>query len=361
MAEVRFEGVTRRYGGAAALDDLSCVARSGGFTVFTGPPGCGKSVLLRLLVGLEYPDEGRVLIDGADVTETPPAARPVGYVPQSFALYPHLSVRKNIAYPLTLAGAPSERIEAQVAKAASLLSIEKLLDKTPDQLSGGEKQRVAVARGLSKDAQIFVLDDPLVGLDYKLRERLMADLKALRVELGATFLYATSDPLEVLTMAQDLVVIEDGRLVQSGPVEAVYAQPERAASLRLVGFPRANLVRGRWSARDVEAGPFRFPVAGMGDGRAVTVGVRPEAMAAANGAEAAEGVRLEGEVALVEDLGGEQVIYVDCAGETLTVMRNADSTSPMPALGDRLALAVDPGALIVFDGATGERLATGGA
>ncbi|NAZ37867.1 ABC transporter ATP-binding protein [Rubellimicrobium sp. CFH 75288] len=344
MAEVVFDGVCRRYGATLALDRVSLTAPDRMFTVLCGPPGCGKSVLLRLLVGLETPDAGRVLIDGQDVTDMPPARRPVGYVPQSFALYPHLSVRDNIAYPLRLARAPAARIREQVARVAELLSIGHLLDKTPDTLSGGEKQRVAVARGLSREARVFVLDDPLVGLDYKLRERLMADLKTLGAELGATFLYAASDPLETLTMAQRLAVLEGGRLVQAGPVEEVYAEPAAEAALRLVGFPRANLLAGRRREGVVEAGPLRF-AAGGPDGE-VLVGLRPEAAGPPG-----RGVAGEGVVTLVEDLGAELVVYLDCAGEALTLVRLAEEGAP--AIGTTFRFGVDPADLMLFDRATG--------
>jgi multiple sugar transport system ATP-binding protein len=356
MAEVRFDGVTVRFGDATALDGFTAVAADRAFTVLTGPPGAGKSVLLRTLVGLETPASGRVTIDGRDVTTLPPAQRPIGYVPQSFALYPHLTVRDNIGYPLQLARAPAARIAETVDRVAAMLSIDKLLDKTPDQLSGGEKQRVAVARGLARDARVFVLDDPLVGLDYKLRERLMGDLKALRIELDATFLYATSDPLEALTMAQDLLVVEGGRLVQGGPVDAVYAAPDFEASLRLVGFPRANLAAGVQAGDTVTAGPLRFRTAARGDGP-VTVGFRPEALQP--GADA--GVAIEGAVSLVEDLGGETVIYVEAGGLSLTMVRPLEATGPSPRMGERIVLSADPAALMVFDAATGRALTRGAA
>ncbi|MBE7186250.1 MAG: ABC transporter ATP-binding protein, partial [Methylobacterium mesophilicum] len=170
---VAFQSVTRTYKGRNALDGFELAVEPQSFTVICGPPAAGKSVLFRLLVGLEKPDAGRVLLAGRDITNLAPAERAIGYVPQSFALYPHLTVADNMAYPLRLAKAPREEVERRVDRAAGILSIRHLLGKTPDQLSGGEKQRVAVARGLLKDARVFVLDDPLVGLDYKLRERLM--------------------------------------------------------------------------------------------------------------------------------------------------------------------------------------------
>jgi multiple sugar transport system ATP-binding protein len=347
LAEIRFEGVTRRYDGAAALRDISLTAPDGRFTVLTGPPGCGKSVLLRLLVGLERPDSGRILLGGEDVTDAPPASRPLGYVPQSFALYPHLTVRDNIGYPLRLAGSPRARIGERVEQVAATLSIGHLLDKTPDTLSGGEKQRTAVARGLAKDARVFALDDPLVGLDYKLRERLMADLKALARDLGATVLYAASDPLETLAMAQELVVLDAGRVVQAGPVERIYAEPASEDAMRLVGFPRANLLPGHAAGGRVEAGPLAF-AARAPDGP-VTVGFRPEAPApAAPGA-----VALEGTVTLVEDLGAELVIYLDCAGTPVTLARAAEE-GPPPETGAPLRLGVAPPDLVVFTPAAGE-------
>ncbi|MGO9810479.1 MAG: ABC transporter ATP-binding protein, partial [Isosphaeraceae bacterium] len=190
MSSVAFRAVSKTYRGGAALDRFDLVVERESLTVICGPPGSGKSVLFRLLVGLETPDTGSIEIDGHDIAGLSAAQRPIGYVPQSFALYPHLRVYDNIAYPLTLARVPKDEIARRVDRAAGILSITHLLNKMPDQLSGGEKQRTALARGLLKEASLFVLDDPLIGLDFKLRERLMDELKSLRQELKATFLYA---------------------------------------------------------------------------------------------------------------------------------------------------------------------------
>ncbi len=273
-----FKSVTKSYKDRTALDRFDLEVARQSFTVLCGPPKSGKSVLFRTLVGLEKPDAGRIELDGRDITDLAPAERSIGYVPQSFALYPHLSVFDNIAYPLTLAGTPKSETARRVDRAAGLLSITHLMKKTPDQLSGGEKQRTALARGLLKDATLFVLDDPLVGLDYKLRERLMDELKGLREELKATFLYATSDSLEALTVAQRLVVLDRGRVVQHDDAIDLYHEPVNVRSLQLVGFPRANVIAGTVAAGFVTAGPLRFPApAGLGEG-AVLVGVRPEAI-----------------------------------------------------------------------------------
>ena len=350
MAAVAFRGLSKAFKGRPALDAVDLDIRPGSFTVLCGPPKSGKSVLCRILVGLEAPDAGSVSVGGRDITRLSPAARPIGYVPQSFALYPHFTVAQNIAYALTLAGVPREDVARRVERAAALLSITHLLKQTPDQLSGGEKQRTALARGLLKDAQLFVLDDPLVGLDYKLRERLMDDLKALRRDLGATFVYATSDSLEALTMAQDLVVMDAGRIVQHDDAVALYDDPRHLRSLELVGFPKANVIAGSLRGGTLEAGPLRVAAPGTRDGP-VAVGLRPEALRRGRGA----GLDGAGRVTLVEDLGGELVVYLD-AGGTPLVMAYPVTGAEAPAAEAALPFTVDPADLLLFDAATGRRL-----
>lgn len=353
MSAVRFSGISKTYGRAAALGGVDLAVERESFTVLCGPPKSGKSVLFRILVGLEKPDAGRIELDGRDVTALPPAARPVGYVPQSFALYPHLSVYDNIAYPLTLAGTAREETARRVDRAASILSITHLYKKTPDQLSGGEKQRTALARGLLKNAQVFVLDDPLVGLDYKLRERLMDELKALRADLKATFLYATSDSLEALTMAQHLVVLDAGRVVQHDEAVKLYDEPLHRRSLELIGFPQANLIEGTLSAGTVVAGPLRFAAPeGVKDGR-ILLGLRPEAIRPGRG----RGFDATGRVRLVENLGGELVVYLECAGTPLT-MGFPITSAHEPAFDSDFDFTIDPQDILLFDAASGARLAS---
>ncbi|MCG8508896.1 MAG: ABC transporter ATP-binding protein [Rhodospirillales bacterium] len=351
---VHFKNLTKRYGDLAALDDFSLDIEPGGFTVIFGPPESGKSVLFRLLVGLEFPDSGQILFDGEDITHQPPANRHIGYVPQAFALYPHMSVHDNIGYPLALARRPKEEIRERVDKAANILSINHLLGKTPDQLSGGEKQRTAVARGLLKDAKVFVLDDPLVGLDYKLREQLMDELKSLRAELNATFIYATTDPLEALIMAQDLVLIDQGRVVQKGDVEQVYLEPQHAQTLRLVGFPPANMLEGKLVGGAVKAGPFEFRLEGdAGDGD-VWVGLRPEAIHLDDSGR----LKAQSKVRLVENLGGEFVVHFESEGEPLTTAFSVMERDA-PEYGATVGISVEPADVLVFDRATGRRLGRG--
>lgn len=350
MSSLAFADVSKHYGSKAALDHFDLTVASQSFTVLSGPPKSGKSVLFRVLVGLEKPESGRILLDGQDITDLPPAARAIGYVPQSFALYPHLSVFDNIAYPLALAGARKDEMARRVDRAASLLSITHLMRKTPDQLSGGEKQRTALARGLLKDATLFVLDDPLVGLDYKLRERLMDELKTLRDELKATFLYATSDSLEALTVAQVLAVVDKGRVVQQGDVIDLYHEPKHLRVLELVGFPKANILSGTVANGTVVAGPLRFSAPdGLAQGP-LTLGIRPEAIRLGQ----SEGIRCQGRVRLVENLGSELVVYLEAEGTGLVV--SFPATAGTPAFESTVSFAIDPADVQFFDPEGGHRL-----
>jgi len=354
------DGLIRRYGDRTVLDGIDLAIAAGRTTVLTGPPESGKSVLLRLLVGLEQPDGGRLLIDGEDVAGKPGSLRRIGYVPQSFALYPHMTVRDNIAYPMRIQGASEADLRDRIARACDLLNIGPLLDKTPDQLSGGEKQRTAVARGLVSDVEIFVLDDPLVGLDYKLRERLMDDLRQMRRDLDATFVYATADPLEALAMADDLMVMDAGRVVEAGPVDRVYDEPDHLRAAELVGFPRASRIDGRidGGGRRIATPLFEFdlddPAGGAGD--AVVV-VRPEDVMI-GGEPAAGALTLDGQVHLIEDLGAELVVYVAAGGRQLTAAHPV-ADSGQPGFGERIRTSIAPERLMVFDAASGRRLGRG--
>lgn len=351
MSRIRFEGLTKAYKGVMALDRVDLDVAPGSFTVLCGPPRSGKSVLFRLLAGLEAPDAGRILFDGRDITAVPAAERTLGYVPQSFALFPHLSVFDNIAYPLALQGVARPEIARRVGQAAELLRIGALLQKRPAQLSGGEKQRAAIARGILKNADIFILDDPLVGLDFKLRERLMDDLKEMRRTLDATFLYATSDSLEALTMAQDLAVLNAGRLIQAGPAASVYLHPAHVRVAELIGFPRCNVLPGQVVDGRCTTAAASFPLAAPVAAGPVLAAIRPEHLMPHDEATA-DGV---GEVMLIEDLGAECVVYLTVAGQSLVTLLPAAQAAALD-LGSRFAFALRPGAAALFSPDTGERL-----
>lgn len=359
MSRIRFESLSKSYRGRTALDNIDLEVEPASLTVFCGPPGCGKSVLMRILIGLEAPSAGRILFDGEDITATAAAARSIGYVPQAFALFPHMSVFDNLAYPLALQRVPRAEIRTRVEQAARMLHIDPLLGKRPSQLSGGEKQRAAIARGILKNASIFILDDPLVGLDFKLRESLMEDLKDMRAEIGATFLYVTADSLEALTMAEHLVVMDAGRIVQAGPAEGVYYEPCSLRAAELVGFPRCNILPGKFDAAHAMCrtalGNLRVALENGPSADAAMVAIRPEHVAPASPGTSPHGM---GEVRLVENLGAEAVIYISIADTTLVTTVPAAAMVRVD-LGDPFPFVVQPGAPIVFDRATGRRVGRG--
>ncbi|GAB0119504.1 ABC transporter ATP-binding protein [Acidisoma sp. 7E03] len=349
MSAIVFEGISKSYRGRPALADLDLAIADQTLTVFCGPPAAGKSVLFRLLVGLEQPDRGRILIDGTDVTRLAAADRLIGYVPQSFALFPHMSVYANIAYPLRQQGAKPADIERRVGEAAEILRITRLLQKKPSQLSGGEKQRAAIARGMLKDARIFILDDPLVGLDFKLRESLMEDLKDMRATLRATFLYATSDSLEALTMAEDLVVMDGGRVVEAGPVADLYHRPARVRSAELIGFPRCNLLPAARETGGYRNALLSLPLSGVGS--EATFAVRPEHVVHAPDHPGA----FRGEITLMENLGAECVVYLTCQGLSLVSIPASDAVAGLD-VGSPYPFVIEARHVAAFDGATGTRL-----
>lgn len=366
-AAVAFERVAKSYGTIEVLRNISLLVPPGAFTVLYGPPASGKSILMRILMGLETPTAGRVFLRDQDVTAVASAERNIGYIPQSFALYPHYSVRENIAYPLKLSGVSERDAGPVVDHAAEMLRITDLLTKRPDQLSGGQKQRVAIARGLAKQTDIFLFDDPLAGLDFKLREQLVEDLRELQQEWRATFLYATSDAIEALTLADQLAVLDDGVIVEEGPPEEIYRNPSHQRSMALVGFPPANFLPGRIEAMADGAicrtQLFALPVrlSDGGDGSDVIVGIRPEAVVIEEDSQSAHEqpakLRIEGRINLREDLGGEEIVYVDCGGFSLTLVdRHHRQRDDLDA---RVIVGISPGDVLVFDAASGSRLGHG--
>jgi ABC-type sugar transport system ATPase subunit len=367
---LQLEGVSKTYGRTPVLADLSFSANEGELTVVFGPPASGKSVLMRILTGLEKPDAGRIVLRGEDVTREPPAERNIGYVPQSFALYPHLSVRANIAYPLDLAGVPNAEARDVVAQAAAMLKIEEHLDKTPDQLSGGQKQRVAIARGIAKRTDLFVLDDPLAGLDFKLREQLVDDLRGLKTVTGASVLYVTSDVIEAMTLADHMGVLSAGTIIEAGVPERLYREPENMRTMALVGFPPANFLRGSLQRRNGEVwcatSLFIFQTAisptAPNVPEQVVVGVRAERLHLSHrrqeGSHSHErSLSFPATVMLREDLGGEDIVYLDANGVSLTMVDRDHYRGD--DLDEQVTITVYPYHLALFNAATGALLGRG--
>jgi ABC-type sugar transport system ATPase subunit len=364
MSIVELRNLSKSYGRKTVLRDITLSVQPGEFMVVFGLPVSGKSVLVRLLTGLEKPDTGQIVLRGLDMTRTAPGDRNLGYVPQSFALYPHFSVYDNIAYPLTIARAHKDETREAVQRAARLLKIEQFLDRRPDQLSGGQKQRVAIARGLVKKSEIFVLDDPLVGLDFKLRERLIEDLKATQEQLKVTFIYTTSEAVEATQLASTLAMLDHGEIVEIGPPEELYARPARAETMRNVGFPQANFIAGTLAQRDggywLSTPLFESALQHSANARVpleqavalpISVGVRPEHVvlgaAPANGANGA--FEFEAKVLLREDLGGEEIVYLEAGGQQLaTVLRSDDEQALDIHIDQTVTAHIHPERAVVY-------------
>ena len=366
MFAVELRDITKTYNHVPILQNLNIGVEAGTFTVIFGTPTCGKSVLVRLLTGLEKPDAGQLFLRETDVTSIDPGERNIGYVPQSFALYPHYSVHDNIAYPLSLMHVPRNEIEVTVRQVANQIKIDHLLNKRPDQLSGGEKQRVALARGIIKHTDIYVLDDPLVGLDFKLREQLFDDLRNMQESLQATFVYTTSDPLETLALADQVAILDGGRIVETGDIERMYRDPQHVRSMELLGFPASNMLKGEIYPNDgrtwCRTGVFEFPV-DMTRGEDVAdrehhidVAIRPQDVLLEF--EQHSGcLTAQAEITLRDDLGGEVIVYLNVGGTPLITVLSHDSDHLIAQ--DVLTIGIHPSAAVLFAPGTGRKIGHG--
>jgi multiple sugar transport system ATP-binding protein len=370
MSTISLRGLSKRYdAGHLAVDDVDLEVADGELLVLVGPSGCGKSTLLRVVAGLEEATAGAVHIDGADVTGLPPRRRDIAMVFQSYALYPHMTVRRNIAYPLRVAGiadpARSERVEAM----ARLLHVDDVLDRKPSQLSGGQRQRVAMGRALVRRPRAFLMDEPLSNLDAKLRVEMRAEISRLQRELAVTTLYVTHDQVEAMTMGDRVVVLDGGRVQQAGAPQTLYERPANLFVATFIGSPplgsfTAMVERGDDGRLALRAGDHRLPiddaVAARFDGlagrvgTAVVVGVRPEAFTDVAVDPGTPGERtVDAVVDLVESLGADQLVHVVVAGVRL-VARLTPRSRLRP--GDVAKLAVDLDAVHLFDPVTGASL-----
>jgi ABC-type sugar transport system ATPase subunit len=351
MAEVRLQGVTKSYGAVRALSDVTLDIADGEFAVFVGPSGCGKSTLLRSIAGLESISSGTVSIGGADVTKVAPSDRGVAMVFQSYALYPHMTVRENMDFGMRINGMSLSERTVRIAEAARILQLGDYLDRKPSQLSGGQRQRVAIGRAIVKQPKVFLFDEPLSNLDAKLRVQMRVELEALHGQLGATMIYVTHDQVEAMTMADKIVVLNGGRIEQVGPPMELYHRPATEFVAGFIGAPSMNFL-------DVQADAGRLVYAGaplarqVGAQGAVRLGIRPEHVAIA-----AEGAGdLDVRVDLRESLGGDSYLYVSTASGDRLVVR-ADGDTPLDT-GARIGLMLPPERVHLF-GADGRTLRSG--
>ncbi|NGM19784.1 ABC transporter ATP-binding protein [Roseomonas stagni] len=346
--DIRLDGITKSFGDTQALAGISIAARPGTFLVLLGPSGCGKSTLLRVVAGLEAPTSGRLLLEGRDVTGLPPAARGIAMVFQSYALFPHLSVAENIVFGLRARHVAAAERQARLAAAAEMLGLTKLLGRRPSQLSGGQQQRVALARAVVAEAPICLMDEPLSNLDAKLRAEMRREIRALQQRLGITMVYVTHDQAEAMSMADQVVLMRDGRVEQDATPAELYARPASVFAASFIGTPPMSLLRLVPGEHGAEvAGAPGIAVAPASTAGQV-LGLRPEEVTPT------DGPGLPARVQAAEFLGAETVLAV-AVGDGAEVMQlRVPGHHALPA-GAPLRLKLPP-ARHMFDAASGLRL-----
>jgi ABC-type sugar transport system ATPase subunit len=345
--QVRFEDIVKMHGEFAALKGVSFEIEPGEFFALLGPSGSGKSTTLRILAGLDAPTSGRVFIDGQDITASDARDRDIAMVFQSYALYPHMTVYENIAFPLEMAKLPKAEIVPAVQEAARKVAIEHLLDRKPGQLSGGQQQRCALARAIVRKARLFLLDEPLSNLDAKLRLETRTELKKLQRSLGVTAVYVTHDQEEAMTLADRMAVFMAGEIQQIGRPAEVFARPNSIDVAAFIGSPPMNLIPARYSSGSVEIAGYRLETGLKESGeRDVVVGIRPSAVRIAAGG-------IPATVELVEDLGDTAILDLDCGG---TFIRARVSDGDIPREGASLSITARAKDIHLFDRTTRRRL-----
>jgi len=350
MASVTFRGIEKSYGKVKVLHGLGFDIADGEFVVLVGPSGCGKSTLLRMLAGLEEISGGEILIDGKVVNDLESKDRDIAMVFQSYALYPHMTVRENMGFSLRLRRADRKTTDERVDNAARILNLDALLERYPRELSGGQRQRVAMGRAIVRDPKVFLFDEPLSNLDAKLRVAMRAEIKALHQRLKTTTVYVTHDQIEAMTMADRIVVMHDGLIEQIGTPLELFDRPRNLFVAQFIGSPAMNMFAGTLQGGAVEAlgarWPFPAEVTGGSAGQAVHYGIRPTDLALAAAGIAARVVVVEptgAETELLLDIGGQQVVLV---------MHGRTDVQPEQTVH----LAVDADKAHVFAAATGQRL-----
>jgi multiple sugar transport system ATP-binding protein len=359
---IELRGIVKAFGSRLVVDNLDLVVADGGFTVLLGPSGCGKTTTLRMIAGLEAPQSGDILLNGRTVTNLSPKARGVAMVFQDYGLYPHMSVLENVAFPLKIARIPVGKRRSQAHEMLRRLRLDHLARQRPGRISGGEKQRVSLARALVRRPNILLMDEPLSNLDAMLRVRMRAEIKALHQELGTTTLYVTHDQIEALSLGTAIAVMRGGKVEQYATPHEVYREPATLFVARFVGSPAMNLLPvtfRREENLDILSGegfsvvlPVQLaglPAAMSRDGRAI-MGVRPEHLAVGPPRTADS---LDGTVRIVEPLGQDQYVHV-AVGDTIVIVRT--SPEQAVAVGERVGLRPTSRKICFFDPTTERRI-----
>jgi len=344
MARVEFHNVVKRFGDVEAIRDMNLTIEDGEFVALLGPSGCGKSTSLFMLAGIYLPSSGELLFDDRVVNEVEAKDRNIGIVFQSYALYPHRTVRDNVLFPLRFKRIPREEALGRVRAAADLVQVEELLDRRPSELSGGQQQRVALARALVKEPQLLLLDEPLSNLDATLRLTMRTEIKSLQKKLRVTTILVTHDQVEATTMADRIICMRGGRIEQIGTPDDLYHRPDSLFIAGFIGSPPINLIRGQARDGAVHVGPVAFPFEGLPG--AVTVGLRPEHLKFAVSG-------LKGRIGQMEPMGREILYVVETDVGYVRVLEHGSLA--VHAAGEPVNIGFSPDESLVFETAS-ERL-----
>ena len=349
MASVSIRNVVKNFGSTRVLHGVSAEVADGEFVILVGPSGCGKSTLLRMIAGLENISGGEIAIGGRVVNNIAPKQRDIAMVFQNYALYPHMTVRENMAFSLKLAKAAQGDIDGHVGRAARILGLEPLLDRYPRQLSGGQRQRVAMGRAIVRDPQVFLFDEPLSNLDAKLRVQMRAEIKELHQRLSTTTVYVTHDQIEAMTMADKIVVMNNGRIEQMGAPLDLYDRPANRFVAGFIGSPAMNFLPGQIQDGAFQAGNAAWPLpndAARANGAPVVYGIRPEHMLLSPGG-------IPATVQVIEPTGSETHVIAK-VGEASVVCAFRERIGARP--GEIIGVLPNPAMAHLFDERTGERL-----
>jgi len=350
MATIRLENLHKSFDDFVAVRNSNLTIESGSFFVLLGPSGCGKTTTLRMIAGLEMPSSGRILLDDEDVTFLRAAKRDIAFVFQLFALYPHMNVRKNLAYPLKCQGMAKPEIEARIAEVASLLRIEGILDHSVGRLAGGDRQRVALGRAIVRRPKAFLMDEPLGTLDAEFRDLMREELCQLHDRIGATTVYVTHDQVEAMSMGDGIAVMNGGEILQAGTPDEIYFTPASMFVAGFIGSPPMNFLAGQGplapDSGDLRVNGAAVPIPQLADGighETVVLGARPEHVRLADDGP------LRGSVYGIEYMGARQILTVDTTAGRMRVRAPHDARV---AVGETVGLAFQTDALVVFDGAS---------
>jgi ABC-type sugar transport system ATPase subunit len=374
MARVAFDGVTKVFPGpVVAVDGLTLEVADGEFLILVGPSGCGKSTALRMVAGLERISDGTIAIGDRVVNDVPPKDRDIAMVFQNYALYPHMTVERNLGFGLRRRRMPREDVRRRLDEVSTMLGLENLLGRRPGQLSGGQRQRVAMGRALVREPEVFLLDEPLSNLDAKLRVQMRAELKRLHERIGVTTIYVTHDQVEAITLGERIAVLSEGVLQQVGPPQEVYDHPANVFVAGFIGSPPMNLLRGTASRGRVVVGEVELEQGKAPDGD-VLVGIRPEGLRPVG--EGHAGPVFDVRVEVVEPLGDEVLVHGSVAAldgsvpaddEAILVNETRDGRASVavrlppeerPSTGSRLRVAIAPNAVRLFDPASGRAISS---